>query len=427
MNVLKKIGMWFISMSLIINLCGCNKLHVSTSSELFKNSNSKDSDYDICFYNIVGEYGDELENLVKSYESETGVKIRIVSTTSYDDYVDEVAAQLSDKSTFAIFSVRGVAELERFVKDGIALALSNVKSEYILNLVKNNSIKYLLRSHNDVYGIPIGLDAHSYFIDKSVVKDLVGEGNVDKFIADMKAASYESFASFVQDADKYFKGEGVTGCTLNGRSYIFNNTKSDKLQNISSTFLDVLYEETMNAYLNKSFRTQSDVFHATKDTISNLDFTPVSKALSVQSESVDRGNASKDSLLKVLEDVMNSENRENFVPIPIKLDVQDSELNSSICVGGQGYFVLNSKLSDKDQKLAQDFITWICKCPDTSLGKFDKVVSAKSEIDKYISSGLVLNQVSYGLPYALMGYVSQYISNSGDFSDYVKNKWKDLQ
>lgn len=427
MNFLKKIGMGFISLSLIIGLCGCGKLQTSTSSELFKNSNSKDTDYDICFYNIVGEYEDELENLIKRYESETGVKIRIVSTTSYDDYVDEVAAQLSDKSTFAILSVRGIAELEKFVKDGIALPLSNAKSEYILNLIKNKSLNYLLKRNDDVYGIPIGVDAYSYFVDKNVVKDLVGEGNAEQFISDMKADSYDSFASFVQEADKYFKGEGVTGCTLNGRSYTFNSTKSDRLKNISSTFSDVLYEETMNACLSRSFASQLNVFHATKDKISALEFAPVSKSLSVQNESLDRGNASKDSLLKVLGDVMKSDNRENFVPIPIKLNVQDNKLNSSICVGGHGYFVLNSKVSEKDQKLAQDFIAWVCKCPDTSFGKFDKVCCAKSEVDKYISAGLVLNQVSYGLPYALMGYVSQYSLSSGDFSDYVKNKWKDLQ
>ncbi len=422
-----------LAMTLMFGISGCEKTSPNLTYEFFSNSNTSDKDYDICVYNSHCEYEEMFSTIVKQYENETGVKVKVISSTSYENAEDRLQSQKAKTANFALFSVNGLAELNALEKYAKICELSSLDNAELKNIIDHIPSKFhLTTNQTDNYGIPICLTAKSYFVDKTLIEDLVGKNQSQAFLSDLSEAPYQDFLQFVTEADKYFQDKTYSPISVNKHTYNFQE-KSDRIKKITHTFSETLLNETINAFLSTSFQSEHDVLSATKDKIASLPFSQLVDVLKLQYSSTVQNSTSKESFIKSAYDVLSSDSNINIFPIPIKLPYNKSSnnlssLNTSICIASNGYFVFNGKSSPKEKKLAQNFILWLHNNNTTPLCKFDKTAFAKETTEKYDKDKKTFRETVYGLPVGLTSYISQhnFEDDTEKISEYIKSKWSDL-
>ncbi|MBU9712676.1 ABC transporter substrate-binding protein [Evansella tamaricis] len=161
------------------------------------------------------EITEELEELAKIYEEETGVEVEVWGTTG-DDYFQQLQIRLNSNQGPSIFSLRHLTEamsLESYAYD-----LSDV--EYAQYIAENMALEV----NGKLLGIPFGAEGFGLVYNK----DLIDPADV---------ADYASFVNTLQE----FDGTDVSGLSLSQEGFFLIGHISNypfSLQNDNIAFMD---------------------------------------------------------------------------------------------------------------------------------------------------------------------------------------------
>ena len=437
---------------------------VSGCESKSSSANQMSNNYDLYIFSSKGEITSQFEELCKLYEKDTGIKIKLQQIGSGTEHKDTLRIQMNSSNKPGIYSLQGLRELYEYEMSGFVMDLNNASSVEFKALA--DSVPQNLRFTSDGknnFGIPYNIEGYGYIADKQMLTDLIGADNVESFLKDMKAASYEEFGNFVVALSDYIKSSKQKSFILNGNTYTLNSSKNGLAKNLTGVFSVAGSEpwtfgdHMMNIALNAAFKSPSDFMNASDSQINAMKgaFTKYLRALDLKTshvagdnETLKRGaqfiNTTSSDYNKAIQrfaegkalfikqgnwilpniEKINSEmlNRLVFLPIKMPISAEDikhdgmtvEKLNSSIPVYVPNYFVINPKVSEREQKLAQDFLVWLNTsetAQDFVINKFgfipfnakDDLVlksSLNNSILEYQREGKTLAAVYHGAPEA---------------------------
>ena len=428
------------------------------------NSDQTNNNYDLYIFSSKGEITTQFEELCKLYEQEKGIKIKLQQIGSGTDHKDTLRIQMNSSNKPGIYSLQGLRELYEYEMSGSVMDFNNATSEEFKKLA--DEIPQELRLTSDGknnLGIPYNIEGYGYIVDKQMISDLIGSSNVDNFIKDMKLASYEEFGNFVTIVSGYIKTDKTDSFVLNGQTYNINNQKTGLCSNLKDVFSVAGAEpwtfgdQMMNVGLGAAFNSAADFMNASDAQIDKMKgaLTKYMRALDLKTshaagdtDSLKRGpqfiNTTSSDYNKAIQrfvegkallikqgnwvipniEKLNSEMLNRLVFLPVKMpmsnedinckDMTISKFNSSIPVYVPNYFVINPKVSEKEQQLAQDFLVWLNTSEEAQnfvINKFgfipynaknDLVLSnsLNNSILEYKKEGKTLPAVYHGAPEA---------------------------
>lgn len=375
-----------------------------------KNNSSQTSNaYDLYIFSSKGEITSQFEELCKIYEKDKGIKIKLQQIGSGTEHKDTLRIQINSSNKPGIYSLQGLRELYEYEMSGAVLDLNNASSAELKALA--DAIPQNLRLTSDGknnFGIPYNIEGYGYIVDKQMLADLIGEANVEKFLNDMKTASYKDFENFVIILSDYIKNGKSKSFTLNENTYSLNESKTGLAKNLTGVFSVAGSEpwtfgdHMMNISLNAVFDSPSKLMNANNNQIDMIRgaFVKYLRALDLKTSHavgdnselkrgaqfinatsndynkaiqrfatgkalfIKQGNWIIPNLEKFSTDILN---RLVFLPVKMPFSSEDikredlsvEKLNSSIAVYVPNYFVINPKVSEREQKLAQDFLVWL--------------------------------------------------------------------
>ncbi|MDR3178864.1 MAG: hypothetical protein LBT82_02255 [Oscillospiraceae bacterium] len=392
--------------SFLLTFTGCDVFNSPSDfvdSEDF-NLSVTNQEYDLFIYSDVNQK-EEFEFLCEKYEAKSGVKIKYFFVEPNQDYFSSLKSQINSEHKPAIFIVRGNSELSSLEKDGLILDLLS-ESESKFNTFVNSIPKDFWLTSNDFnnFGIPCSLESHGYLVNIQMVKDLVGEKKAEQFLKDFKNCSYSEFENFVINLSEYIKCSRETTVFINENSYDFSKQKSPKVSSLKGVFSPKKRDfRSFESIFFNIFDTPLKLFKSSYQQIDSLESFLFSYAQLLDfetSHSLDGENSTKRSQefvelmfkkdqISFLEDFLNGEyflmqgknqdfeKIENFLNfnheieqlrmLPIKFPFKEEaiklpiikKINSSIPLFVSKYYSINSKISRKEQKLAEDFLFFL--------------------------------------------------------------------
>lgn len=420
--------------------------------------------YDLYIFSSKGEITSQFEELCKLYENEKGVKIKLQQIGSGTEHKDTLRIQMTSSNKPGIYSLQGLRELYEYEMSGSVMDLNSVPSSEFKALA--DAIPQNLRLTSDGknnFGIPYNIEGYGYIVDKQMLADLLGSDKVEAFLKDMKAASYEEFGNFVVNLSDYINGNKPKSFILNGNTYSLSSVKTGLAKNLTGVFSVAGSEpwtfgdHMMNIALNAAFKSSNDFMNASDSQIDAMKgaFTKYLRALDLKTshaagdnDSLKRGaqfiNVTSNDYNNAIQrfadgkalfikqgnwilpniEKINSEMLNRLVFLPVKMPISAADimydgmtaekLNSSIPVYVPNYFVINPKVSEREQKLAQDFLVWLNTsetAQDFVINKFgfipynakDDLVlksSLNNSILEYQREGKTLAAIYHGAPEA---------------------------
>lgn len=414
----KKILAAALALATMTTMFGCGGKQTSStaaSSTAPASTTAAGAGETLNIFNSKGENADQFTAMCADYQKETGVTTKAFSVGSGTDHMEPLRAQITSSSAPTIYSVQGLKELKEWVDGGQILDLTTVQDADFKKVV--DGIDEGLRLTNDgksSYGVPYNVEGYGYMVDSQMLADLFGEPSKDGMLKDLRTCSYEDFTKLCDAITAYIKTPSAAEITLNGNKYKFQASKTGLAAKLNGVFAFAGSEKwtygdhLINVSLNCVFKGQSDANAATEEQVNSLKdpFIAYAKTLDFVSQHaaglksagkrgndlinkanygydqsvqmfadgnavfLQQGNWASSNVNKVNADVAK---RSSF--IPVKMPVTDAmmkaqgmtaaKFNSSIPVFVPNYYVINSKASDAQKKLAYDFLTWLEKPENT--------------------------------------------------------------
>ncbi|MDR0404638.1 MAG: extracellular solute-binding protein [Oscillospiraceae bacterium] len=399
-----RIFLFLIFCGTILFVFGCDFLDTSDDSVDPNDFNLpiRNQEYDLLLYNSLHDREGDFEQICKEYELETGIKIKNFSVKSNQDYENALKSQIESDNKPGIFLVRNLPELLFWEKEGVALDLSlNLEPEF-KDFVNSMHKDFLLTS-NDInsFGVPCGIDLNGYLVDIRMINDLVGEKKARSFLDDFTLCSYKEFEIFIKNLATYIKNPRGMTVILNKKSYEIYEKKEGRLDNLAGIFsmrnkpeyfIDSVFSVIFSSPLEACRASYQQLDFSKKSMVSFLkllDFESANAAL--PGDGVGRGAELFDMIYKnpendTLTDFLNgkslflqgSSHDFNSIPddllpniriLPKKMpplenvdkgyNLKSEKFNTSVSALVNSYFVINSKISKKEQKFALNFLMWL--------------------------------------------------------------------
>lgn len=403
---MKKFTGILIIITFILGLCSCTS-NLSNNEYLAITQEEK-LDFDFIIYNSNNKLNNSLTKLCNEYQNQTGIKIKVLSLDDNNmDNISYIKSILKSNNSPTIISLERLNEIDELKKSGYILDLYSVNRDDMNNLLEN--IPYNLQidlGKKNHLAIPIGIEGWGYVVNKNIISNLVGKKNVDSFINDFKLCTYEEYELFIKKLNSYIKNHTSSTILLNNVSYQFD-AKSSSLKNLTSVFsIDGTSKNIYSLYLiNNSlytvFESPDKLYNSTSFQLNNLSdqlekylksLNLITSHVSGQNAKIQRNQSFIDPNINGYENNIinfssgksvflidtqkcyhyikkhNDTMLENIEFLPIKTPLNSNtntndnnlkNINSSILISSPFYYSINSKATDKEKKLAVDFIIWL--------------------------------------------------------------------
>lgn len=391
-------------------------LSVAVAMSLFASSvvgcgsssgSSAKKDYDFYIFNVKSENAAALTELCKEYEKETGVVIKDFSLGTTDG-IDSLRAEMNSKNKPAIFSATADT-LPEWEEGGFILDFNDVTNEEFKALAE--SVPQSMRLSSDgtkSYGIPYNVEGYGLIVNTKMIADLFALENTESFIVDFKTAKYDEFEALVIAVDAYINNNTVATIKLSGNDYKLADFKTGLANELTGVFAEAGAEKWTygdhigNFALNAVFDSLPAAQNATDEQVEDLK-NPLKRAVQLFDLKTSHA-AGTDGPLKRSPDFINSttsgydqsvqlfaDNKALFIKqgnwvypniekvnpemvksitmLPVKLPLTEDDIkipgltvekfNSSVPEFVPSYYAINKKVSEEEQKLAQDFLVWL--------------------------------------------------------------------
>lgn len=497
---MKKIVALMLAVVLILSLGGCVKEPATdntTSSVESKetpatpaaeaNTPDTSTDYDIYVFNTKGENADAMKALTEAYTAETGIKVKIFSLGAGTGSGDALRAEMNSDNKPSIFSVMNSQELIQWEEGGFVMDFNNATVPEFKALADVIPASMRLTSDGkNSFGVPYNVEGYGYIVDTQMVADLFGADKVEGFLADLKSSTYAEWEALVLALDSYIKDGSAATVKLSGKDYALAASKTGLAANLTGVFSTAgsqkwtYGDHFLNVAFNAVFKDANAVQNATDEQIDSFSgaLMAYAKALDLktsyaagQNGPLPRGNefisetaASYDGSAQLLADSkavflkqgnwaygnidkVNHElaQRLTFIPVKMPLTADDikaegmtvGKMESSIPVFVPNYYAVNKKVSEEEQKMAQEFLAWMntsetgkkfitedmafipynADPATTKLGN-----SLGNSIVSYIQSGNIITNPYAGAP---TGYAGEYVGKFVMENYLTKETWTD--
>ena len=317
----------------------------------------------IRFLNFKPEIAQKYKELAELYHKETGVRV-IIDTAASGTYEQTLASKLSTAESPVIFQVngpRGYQNWREYCADLSGTKLYEILSDKSLALTSGES----------VVGIPYVVEGYGIIYNKALTDKYFALENRQKNVNSMvEIKDFDTLREVVLDmtAHKAELGiEGVfattslkTGEDWRYTTHLFNIPLSYEFEErgldlSSEGVLDTIlfsHEEEMKSifdlYINNSVSEKTML--GTKTVADSMAEFALEKCVMVQN-----GNWAWAQIADV---DGNRVKAENVAFLPIYTGAKGEE-NRGLAVGTENYICINAKASEKERKLAEDFLYWL--------------------------------------------------------------------
>ena len=423
-----------------------------------------DKGYDLYIFNSLTEKNQEFEELCRAYTAETGVRIKVLIPGIGRDNMEILENELNSLSRPVIFTIRDIKELMHWKEAGFVQDLNHAADDTFLELISGLAPALQLNAGGiSSFGIPASVEAFGFIVNRDMLSSLFGEGNEENVLADIKTASWDEWAVFIQTLDRWIQFPFPYRIILSGRLYTFLPLKTGPALNLDGVFNLRGMDNLINAALNAAFVSPYMAYRNVLDETDNFDYdhilSPVffdfARALDLLS-SFRTENESINSFTNsnVVFIIQNNQIYQNIAEqnaamagrlemLPLKIPFRNSSivrgdgitaelLNRSIPVFAKGYYAVNNLSSQEEKKLAYDFLLWLYSSSQTIPNVLEK------SIDSYIQSGNIIAASSCGVPGTWPGNIVRTIMEefltreswtTADYpviAEYALNQWLKL-
>ena len=347
---MKKLGLLFCVLPLIFCIFlfgGCKKNEGDT----------------IRFLNFKPEIAQKYKELAEIYYKETGVRV-IVDTSASGTYEQTLASKMSTSERPVIFQVNGPRGYQNW-KDYCS-ELSDTK---LYEILSDKSLA--LKSGGDIVGIPYVVEGYGIIYNKALTDKYFALGNRQKNVNSMvEIKDFDALRTVVEDMTAHKAELGIdgvfattslkTGEDWRYTTHLFNIPLTyefeDKELDLSKEgALDTIlfsHENEMknifDLYINNSVSEKTML--GTKTVSDSMAEFALEKCVMVQN-----GNWAWSQIAEVNG---NRVKAENVAFLPIYTGAK-GEQQRGLAIGTENYICINSKSSEKEQKLAEDFLYWL--------------------------------------------------------------------
>ena len=310
--------------SMVLGGCGSKGGSDASNTE----GASGESKGKITIFQQKTEIYDQLKELAKDYEKETGVEVEVWQISG-DDYYQNLKTYMSSESGPTVFSLSSsteIAEMSAYLED-----LSDLS---FLDKINDDLIA---KSDDKTVGVPMTAEGFGLVYNKN----LISEDQIN---------TTDALVQTIKDA----AADGETGLGLSQEAYfligqILNTPFA--LQDDPAQFCQDVYDGKVNIADVKEFQELGQIFEAIKENQKNpLEVSYDDNCgdfASGKTEMIHQGNwcYSLFSSYDVDFDM-------GIAPLPIAG-------NKSIAVGIPSVWCVNTDASDSDKQLAKDFLNWL--------------------------------------------------------------------
>ena len=328
-------------------LTGC-----SSSSD----KSSTDDKGSVYYLSFKPEQEDQWKKVAKTYEEETGVKVKIVTAAS-GKYEETLKSEIAKDDAPTLFQING------------PIGYQNWK-EYTADLKDTELYKHLLNQDlaitegDGVYGIPYVEEGYGiiyneaimnkYFkLDGAKAKSIDEINNFDKLkevAEDMQSKKDELGIKGVFASTSLTPGEDWRWQTHLANLPIYYEYKDNNVKDedkISFKYSDN-YKNIFDLYINNS--TCEPKLLGSKTVTDSMSEFALGQCAMVQN-----GNWGWSQIAGVSGNTV-KEDDVKFLPIYTGVKGEEKQ---GLCIGTENYFCINKEASEADQKATQDFINWL--------------------------------------------------------------------
>ncbi|OWR30697.1 sugar ABC transporter substrate-binding protein [Saccharibacillus sp. O23] len=365
------------------------------------------ANYDFYIFNGKSENAQAMEEVVDRYEAETGLTIKLFSLGT-TDVAETLRSEMNSSGKPALFStnIGGVME---WSESGAILDLNEASNPELKALAAD--VPEALRLSADGsqnYGIPYNIEGYGLIVDTRMAEQLFDLKNPQSFLEDFKAATYDEFENLVNQVEAYIATGQAEEVELNGNSYGFAAAKTELTSRLTGVFAEAgaekwTYGDHMgNMAMNAVFGSAVDARNASEEQVDELEApleklvrtldlyssraagmdgplkrgpsyinsTTASYDVSVQLFSsgkalfLKQGNWVYPNIEKLNADILPTL---TFLPIKLPLEQGDikvegltvEKFNRSVPEFVPSYYAINTKVTKREQELAQQFLVWL--------------------------------------------------------------------
>lgn len=388
-----------LALSLLLFLSGCQNGRDSSSENLDVDNSFFRKDYDICLYNPDSAAAEKMQQLCDDYTWETGVKIKNTFVPKEKPLAEILARDASNPDVATIFPVKNWQELSDLAKDGLVFDFNKSGDQQLKALASEIPQPFRLTlDNNNNFGVPRAVESYGYLVDERMLADLFGEENLEALKADLFACSCEEFQALVKACDQLINNDVSAAVKLNGNEYSLQAPRKGRAKNLEAVYFfgkENYTENALNPALQAVFATPLEAHKATNSQIDALaapleklaqmvnferEYNGTKQAQVPDNASVEAFCAGKSLFLRDVSSAVREiekidrELAERLTMLPAKIplskddikvkNLSPEEINGSLALSVPYYFALNAHSSELEQKLAQNFLYWLCTSED---------------------------------------------------------------
>lgn len=429
----RKVAMLLVLGLAVIGLSGCGQ---------------KKKDYDVYFFNGKSEIAESLEDACKTYEEETGKKVKVFTVGTVEGN-ETLRSEIKSKDYPTVFATNSIG-IEEWKSAGYALDASGLQNADLKELYENipESMRLEFEGEGN-YGVPYNIEGYGLIGNKELLMDILSLDTIDQFKADYQEAGYEEFQAMTEALDLYIQSGTGGAFTLNGNTYTVRDGKSDLTKDLTGVFAIAGAEKWTygnhygNFPISAVYGTVYDVREADPEKAEELR-TPIIKSLNELEFAtqfaagadgpVERGPqfinstvTGYDQAIQMLAERkalfikngnwiyssvanISEETAKNLFMLPVKVSLEDEDItvdglaadqmNRSVPEFVSQYYVINAKATDEERREAEDFVYWLNTSEvgmDYIINKFAFVpfnADENTELDNPLSNDLIEYKVN---------------------------------
>ena len=328
-------------------LTGC-----SSSSD----KSSTDDKGSVYYLSFKPEQEDQWKKVAKTYEEETGVKVKIVTAAS-GKYEETLKSEIAKDDAPTLFQING------------PIGYQNWK-EYTADLKDTELYKHLLNQDlaitegDGVYGIPYVEEGYGIIYNQSIMDkyfkldgakvksmdEINSFAKLKEVAEDMQSKKDELGIKGVFASTSLTPGEDWRWQTHLANLPIYYEYKDNNVKDedkISFKYSDN-YKNIFDLYINNS--TCEPKLLGSKTVTDSMSEFALGQCAMVQN-----GNWGWSQIAGVSGNTV-KEDDVKFLPIYTGVKGEEKQ---GLCIGTENYFCINKEASEADQKATQDFINWL--------------------------------------------------------------------
>ena len=325
-----------------------------------------ESKKEIYFLNFKPEIAEIYDKIAKDYESETGVKVKVVTAAS-GTYEQTLKSEVAKSEAPTIFQINGPVGYQNW-----ADYCADLKDTKLYSYLSDKSLA--VTDGEGVYGIPYVVEGYGVIYNNAIMEKYFALADKAVNISSVdEIKNYDTLKAVVEDMTAHKQDLGIEGVfastSLNAGEqwrwqthlanvpfyYEFNeNTSFDNsiLAGIAATEINFDYSDNFknifDLYINNSC-TEPGMLGSKSVDDSMAEFA-LGKAAMVQN-----GNWAWSQISGVAGNTV-TENDIKYLPIYTGVEGEESQ---GLCIGTENYFAVNSKVSEEKQEMSIAFLEWL--------------------------------------------------------------------